>query len=151
MRQQEWPEEWVNMVCNFWIAFETHTWRHDLSEYHKRALLLYQGRVCRDWHKTLGTLAAVCLLPLNEDHLNELHQELLDNVYMAKIDAVPMVHALPHHFPTAQTNDYVFSFPSLRSSLFPPFSPPSVLSPHVLKNRVEADTDWEWILAVDLD
>ena len=98
MRQQEWPEEWVNMVRNFWIAFKTHTWRHNPSEYCKRALLLYQGRVRRDWHKTLRTSAAFRLLPLNEDRLNELHQELLDNAYAAKIDVVPTVRALPHRF-----------------------------------------------------
>ena len=85
MRQQEWPKEQVNMVRNFWIAFETHTWRHDPSKYRKKALLLYQGRVCRDWHKTLGTSAAFCLLPLNEDRLNELHQELLDNATRPKL------------------------------------------------------------------
>ena len=91
MMQQEWLEERVNMVRDFWIAFETHAWRHDTSEYRKRVLLLYQGRVRRDWHKTLGTSATFCLLPLNEDRLNELHQELLDNAYAAKIDAVPTV------------------------------------------------------------
>ena len=87
MTQQEWPEEWVNMVRDFWIAFETHAWRHDTSEYCKRAQLLYQGRVCRDWHKMLGTPATFCLLSLNKDWLNELHQELLNNAYAAKIDA----------------------------------------------------------------
>ena len=91
MTQQEWPEERVNMVHDFWIAFETHAWRHDTSEYRKRALLLYQGRVRRDWHKTLRTSAAFRLLLLNEDRLNELHQELLNNTYAAKIDAVPTV------------------------------------------------------------
>ena len=120
------------MVCNFWIAFEMHTWRHDPSEYCKRALLLYQGRVHRDWHKTLGTSAAFHLLPLNENRLNELHQELLDNTYMTKIDAVPTVGALPHHFLTARTNDYVFSSLSLHSSPCSPcspFSPPPFYPP----------------------
>ena len=88
MTQQEWPEERVNMDHDFWITFETHAWRHDTSKYRKRALLLYQGRVRRDWHKTLGTSAAFRLLPLNEAWLNELHQELLDNAYAAKIDTV---------------------------------------------------------------
>ena len=93
MREQEWPEERVNMVCNFWIAFEMHTWRHDPSKYRKRALLLY--------------------------------------TYAAKIDTVPTVRALPHCFPTAQTNDYVFLifFPSLRSALFSPFPPPLFYPP----------------------
>ncbi|KIK77763.1 hypothetical protein PAXRUDRAFT_165789, partial [Paxillus rubicundulus Ve08.2h10] len=76
---------------DFWVTFKTHSQRHDPSEHRKRALLLYQGRVCRDWHKTLGTSAAFRLLPLREERLNELHQELLDSIYTAKIEAVPMV------------------------------------------------------------
>ncbi|KIJ06983.1 hypothetical protein PAXINDRAFT_91156 [Paxillus involutus ATCC 200175] len=91
MKQQDWPDEWISMVHDFWVAFKMHSWRHDPSEYRKRALLLYQGRVHRDWHKTLGTLAAFRLLPLREERLNELHQELLDNAYAAKIKAVPTV------------------------------------------------------------
>ncbi|KIJ12428.1 hypothetical protein PAXINDRAFT_14752 [Paxillus involutus ATCC 200175] len=106
MKQQEWPDERINMVRDFWVAFETHPWRHDPSEYRKRALLLYQGRVRRDWHKTLGTSAAFRLLPLREERLNELHQELLDNAYAAKIDAVPTVRALMR---SCQTPKLTFS------------------------------------------
>ncbi|KIK81795.1 hypothetical protein PAXRUDRAFT_85670, partial [Paxillus rubicundulus Ve08.2h10] len=91
MKQQEWPDKFISMICNFWVTFETHLWRHNLSEYQKRVLLPYQGRVCRDWHKTLGTSAAFRLLPLREERLNELHQGLLDNAYVAKIEVVPMV------------------------------------------------------------
>lgn len=50
MKQQEWLTERVNMVHNFWITFETHAWRHDTSEYRKKVLLLYEGKVRRDWH-----------------------------------------------------------------------------------------------------
>ncbi|KIK82511.1 hypothetical protein PAXRUDRAFT_107523, partial [Paxillus rubicundulus Ve08.2h10] len=106
MKQQEWPDKRINMVQDFWVTFETHLWRHDPSKYCKRALLLYQGRVCRDWHKTLGTSAAFCLLLLREERLNELHQELLDNAYTAKINAVPTVRALTR---SGQTPKLTFS------------------------------------------
>ena len=51
MRQQDWPEERTTMVRDFWLALESHEWRHDPSEYRKRALLTYQGKIHRDWHK----------------------------------------------------------------------------------------------------
>ena len=79
------------MVRDFWVMLETHTWRHDTSDSQKKALLLYQGKVHRDWHKTLGTLDAFRLLPLWEDHLQDYHRELLDNAYAAKIDSIQMV------------------------------------------------------------
>jgi len=91
MRQQDWPAERLDMVRLFWLAIEGHEWRHDPSEYRKRALLLYQGRVRRDWHKTLGTLDAFRLLPLHVGRLNDYHQELLNNAYAAKIEAVRTV------------------------------------------------------------
>ncbi|KAG6373154.1 hypothetical protein JVT61DRAFT_6770 [Boletus reticuloceps] len=98
MKQQEWPEERIKMVHNFWIAFEMHDWRHDTSEYCKKALLLYQGRIRTDWHKTLGTSAAFCLLLLCKDHLDDLHHELLDNAYAAKMDTVPTFTLSPPSF-----------------------------------------------------
>ena len=88
MRQQDWPAERLDMVRLFWLAIESHDWRHDLSKYWKRVLLLYQGRVRRDWHKTLGMPDAFSLTPLQVGHLNDYHQELLDNAYAAKIEAV---------------------------------------------------------------
>ena len=92
MTQQEWPEECVAMVRDFWVMLETHAWRHDTSDSWKKALLLYQGKVRRDWHKTLGMSDAFHLLPLWEDHLQDYHQELLDNAYVAKIDSIQMVY-----------------------------------------------------------
>ncbi|KAF8546402.1 hypothetical protein OG21DRAFT_1491251 [Imleria badia] len=120
MKQQDWPDDRLNMVCDFWITFEMHTWRHDTSKYRKRVLLLYQGRIHRDWHKTLGTSAAFSLLPLNEDRLNKLHQELLDNAYAAKIDAVPTVSITsrtlsnqPNILSFLPTPPYLFPLPPL--------------------------------------
>ena len=94
MKQQEWPDDRVNIVKDFRVALETHNqhW-HDSSEYHKQALPLYQARICRDWYNTLGTADAFRLLPLHLGCLIEHHQgiETLDNAYAAKISAIPMV------------------------------------------------------------
>ena len=91
MKLEDWLQERVAMVRDFWVALETHDWHHDTSETRKQALLLYQGRVHRDWHKTLGTLDVFRLLPLCMDWLHEYHQELLDNAYAAKIEVLPTV------------------------------------------------------------
>lgn len=39
-----------------------------------------------------------CLLPLYAGHLNEYHQELLDNVYTAKIEAICPVSEISFMF-----------------------------------------------------
>ncbi|KAF8546457.1 hypothetical protein OG21DRAFT_1426972 [Imleria badia] len=115
MRQQEWPADCLKMIHDFWIAIETHSWRHDPSEHRQRALLIYQGRIRKDWHKTLGMVDAFCLLPLHAGHLNDYHQELLDNAYASKIDAICMVSTLPTIVLLTETN-FPTSFP-LTSSL----------------------------------
>jgi len=43
LKQQEWPEEQVEMIRDFWIVLESHDWRYDPSNSQKRALLVYQG------------------------------------------------------------------------------------------------------------
>ena len=88
MRQQEWPANRLKMIRDFWVALESHFWCHDSSEYQRRALLVYQGRIRKDWHKMLGTVDAFHLLPLNAGHLNDYHQEMLDNAYASKIEAI---------------------------------------------------------------
>ncbi|KIK71854.1 hypothetical protein PAXRUDRAFT_181726, partial [Paxillus rubicundulus Ve08.2h10] len=40
MRQQDWPNECIVMIRDFWLALEGHEWRHDPSEYRKWALLV---------------------------------------------------------------------------------------------------------------
>jgi hypothetical protein len=88
MRQQDWPKEHLDMVRHFWLTIESHDWRHNPCKYRKWALLIYQGKVRRDWHKTLGTLDTFCLLPLQIGCLKDYHQELLDNAYTTKIEVV---------------------------------------------------------------
>ena len=88
MRQQEWLADRLQTIRDFWVTIESHSWRHDPSEYRQHALLVYQGRICKNWHKTLGTADAFHLLSLHSGHLNEYHQELLDNAYVTKIEAI---------------------------------------------------------------
>ena len=95
MRQQEWPDNRLKMVRDFWVTLETHFWCHDSSEYRRRALLVYQGRVRKDWHKMLGMADAFHLLPLNAGRLNDYHQELLDNAYVSKIEAIRVSTSSP--------------------------------------------------------
>lgn len=45
MKQQDWPDDHISMIRDFWVALETHHWRHNPSNTCKKALLLYQGRV----------------------------------------------------------------------------------------------------------
>ncbi|KAG9314868.1 hypothetical protein JVU11DRAFT_3967 [Chiua virens] len=78
MEQQDWPLEHINLMCDFWLALEGHDWRHGNCEYSKRALLLYQVHVRRQWHQTIATPLAFSLLPLNEYHLQTFQKKLRD-------------------------------------------------------------------------
>ncbi|KAI6008962.1 hypothetical protein EDC04DRAFT_2549833, partial [Pisolithus marmoratus] len=42
MRENDWPEEWVDNHIKFWLALESHPWRHGHCEISKCALLAYQ-------------------------------------------------------------------------------------------------------------
>ena len=95
MHQQEWPDDHLKMVHDFWVALETHFWHHDSSKYCRHALLVYQGRVRKDWDKRLGMADTFHLLPLNTGHLNDYHQELLNNVYVSKIEAIQVSTSSP--------------------------------------------------------
>ena len=134
MKLEDWPPERITMVRDFWVAFEAHEWRHDTSETRKRALLLYQGRVRRDWRKTLGTPDAFRLLPLRMDRLHEYHQELLDNAYAAKIEALPTVCHLIFFSPLRiSAHDSFLSNPTLKffpSSFYSNLSMP-ILAPYM--------------------
>ncbi|KIK75957.1 hypothetical protein PAXRUDRAFT_171211, partial [Paxillus rubicundulus Ve08.2h10] len=70
---------------------EGHEWRHDPSEYRKRALLIYQGKIHMDWHKTISMPDSLSLLPLEQERLRTFHQELLDNAYTSKIEAMNVI------------------------------------------------------------
>jgi hypothetical protein len=134
MRHQDWPEEHLDMVRHFWLALEGQSWRHDPSEYRKCALLLYQGRVRRDWHKTLGTTDTFHLLPLQVERLNDYHQELLDNAYTTKIEAVRTVCNLLAIITTRLTwHNHYPSFATPSPSILPitplPYHP--IPMPHV--------------------
>ncbi|KAI9566674.1 hypothetical protein HD554DRAFT_1086031 [Boletus coccyginus] len=117
------------MIGDFWVTIESHSWRHDPSKYRQRALLVYQGRIHKDWHKTLGTTDAFRLLPLHAGRLNEYHQELLDNVYATKIEAI--LSTTRHYSPLSSSQPLTTSAPfklnhSRSSSLSKrPMSPPS--------------------------
>ncbi|KAN0088657.1 hypothetical protein V8E55_005714 [Tylopilus felleus] len=93
MKQQEWLTERVNM---------THAWRHDTSEYCKKVLLLYEGK---------------------------LHQELLNNAYAAKIDAVSTVCMILLSLITQANNTVLFPLLTPSLPLFP-FSSTLIPAPY---------------------
>ena len=61
-------------------------------------LLVYQGKIRRDWHKTINTPDSFSLLLLEQDRLQIFHQELLDNAYASKIESLNMVRKFSVRF-----------------------------------------------------
>jgi len=41
MKENDWPNDRVNMFISFWSALQNHRWRHDFGVHKQRVLLLY--------------------------------------------------------------------------------------------------------------
>ncbi|KAI5991085.1 hypothetical protein F5J12DRAFT_697966, partial [Pisolithus orientalis] len=77
MKEHDWEEERVDMHIDFWMAIEAHPWHHSMHVHLKKALLLYQSKERQRWHHTLSTLNTWLLSELNQDLLNDAHEEIL--------------------------------------------------------------------------
>ncbi|KAG2127656.1 uncharacterized protein EDB93DRAFT_1269939 [Suillus bovinus] len=44
MKENDWPEDRMNMHITFWSALQNHQWCHDFDIHKKRAILLYQAQ-----------------------------------------------------------------------------------------------------------
>ncbi|KIK79783.1 hypothetical protein PAXRUDRAFT_160328 [Paxillus rubicundulus Ve08.2h10] len=74
MWQQDWPNEHIVMIRDFWLALEGHEWRHDPSEYRKQALLIYQGHWAGEAFTIYLRHHALVLTPFLQ-----ANQQLLEN------------------------------------------------------------------------
>ncbi|KAI6115072.1 hypothetical protein EDD16DRAFT_1427072, partial [Pisolithus croceorrhizus] len=49
MKENEWPDNRIQMHAAFWLALEVHPWQHSSLDQLKQALLLYQSHQCQCW------------------------------------------------------------------------------------------------------
>ncbi|KAG1884024.1 hypothetical protein F4604DRAFT_1677190 [Suillus subluteus] len=55
MKENDWPDDRIDMHIAFWSALQNHHWRHDFDVHKQRALLLYQAQQRRCWHLSIGS------------------------------------------------------------------------------------------------
>ncbi|KAI6039374.1 hypothetical protein EDC04DRAFT_2542823, partial [Pisolithus marmoratus] len=77
MRENGWPEEWVDNHIKFWLALESHPWRHGHCKISKCVLLAYQARVRCNWHDTLATPHSFNITHINAMLLTQIRDELV--------------------------------------------------------------------------
>ncbi|KAG1879385.1 hypothetical protein C8R48DRAFT_668231 [Suillus tomentosus] len=78
MKQQEWPEDRINMHISFWTALQNHRWRHATDLLKQRALLLYQSQQRRMWHLTAGGPHGWSIAELNQELILEAREEIFN-------------------------------------------------------------------------
>ncbi|KAG2137013.1 hypothetical protein DEU56DRAFT_736994 [Suillus clintonianus] len=71
MKENDWPDDQINMHISFWSALQNHRWRHDFDTHKQRALLLYQAQQRRRWHLAAGSSNSWSLAKINQDLLLE--------------------------------------------------------------------------------
>ncbi|KIK77297.1 hypothetical protein PAXRUDRAFT_76249, partial [Paxillus rubicundulus Ve08.2h10] len=77
MRDNDWPEERIQIHADMWLALEVHEWCHDTCEHRQRAPLLYQAHVRKKWHEAISTKYAFSLAIINEEVLEKYCKELV--------------------------------------------------------------------------
>ena len=78
MKMHDWPDDRVNMHIQFWMALQSHRWRHAPDVLKQKALLLYQSQQRCRWHLTVGTAQGWSLEEINQDLLFEVREELFN-------------------------------------------------------------------------
>jgi hypothetical protein len=78
MKQQDWPEDRINMHISFWTALQNHCWRHAFDTLKQRALLLYQSQQRRMWHLTAGGPHGWTIAELSQDLIQEAREEIFN-------------------------------------------------------------------------
>ncbi|KIK34800.1 hypothetical protein CY34DRAFT_97268 [Suillus luteus UH-Slu-Lm8-n1] len=78
MKQQEWPDDRVDMHISFWTALQNHRWRHAMDTLKQRALLLYQSQQRRLWHLTAGGPLGWSIAELNPELILEAREEIFN-------------------------------------------------------------------------
>ncbi|KIK73854.1 hypothetical protein PAXRUDRAFT_177299 [Paxillus rubicundulus Ve08.2h10] len=99
MERHSWENTRIDMVHSFWIEIESHRWRHSINNSNKRALMVFQGRVQRQWHVCIGTPAAFNLLPISDQQIREYRDELVDNTKSLEIAKLQQVCLITYTFP----------------------------------------------------
>ncbi|KAI6027163.1 hypothetical protein EDC04DRAFT_2573124 [Pisolithus marmoratus] len=104
MRENNWPKERIDSHIKFWLALESHPWRHGICEISKWALLAYQAQVRHKWHDTLATPHSFNIAHINTTLLTQIRDELVHTACIAKLESLKQVS--PSLNPPHQNNTY---------------------------------------------
>ncbi|KAI6027065.1 hypothetical protein EDC04DRAFT_2573303 [Pisolithus marmoratus] len=94
LRESDWPEEWIDNHIKFWLALESHPWRHGHCQISKHALLAYQARVHHKWHDMLAIPHSFNLMHINTMLLMQIRDELVHTAHMAELELLKQASPL---------------------------------------------------------
>lgn len=78
MKENDWPDDRIDMHVSFWSALQNHRWRHDFDTHKQRALLLYQAQQRRHWHLSIGSSNSWSLARINQELLDEARETIFN-------------------------------------------------------------------------
>ncbi|KAG1903423.1 isoprenoid synthase domain-containing protein [Suillus fuscotomentosus] len=82
MKDNDWPDDRVNMHIAFWSTLQNHRWHHDFDTHKQSTLLLYQAQQCKCWHLTIGSSNSWSIAKINQDLLNEARETIFNQFRM---------------------------------------------------------------------
>jgi len=87
MKENDWPDDRINMHISFWSALQNHRWRHDFDVHKQRALLLYQAQQHRRWHLAIGSSNSWSLAKINQELLDEARETIFNQFRIQQISS----------------------------------------------------------------
>ncbi|KAG2740219.1 hypothetical protein P692DRAFT_20753640, partial [Suillus brevipes Sb2] len=98
IKENDWPDDRVNMHIAFWSALQNHRCCHDFDVHKQRALLLYQAQQRKRWHLAAGSSNSWSIARINQDLLNKARETIFKQFRTQQI-AQLQVHFSPHREP----------------------------------------------------
>ncbi|KAF8815988.1 hypothetical protein BYT27DRAFT_7058642, partial [Phlegmacium glaucopus] len=86
MTKHQWSDKAINAFAQFFTQLELHPYRQ--RDFGERALILYQARVCREWHDQLKLGSTFNIGIINEDLLQSIYKEILDKAQLISLNKV---------------------------------------------------------------
>jgi hypothetical protein len=87
MKENDWPDDRVDMHISFWSALQNHRWRHDFNAHKQWALLLYQAQQWRRWHLAVGSSNSWSLARINQELLDEAREDIFNQFRIQQLSS----------------------------------------------------------------
>jgi hypothetical protein len=122
MKENDWPDNRIDMHITFWSALQNHRWRHDFNVHKQRALLLYQAQQHRHWHLAIGSSNSWSLAKINQELLDEAQETIFNQFRMHQLSIQVCLMKLIQQHTLKQLSPSLLKPPTISTTIHTPLA-----------------------------